>query len=235
MKTELTVVVPVYNEEACIRDVLSKWVRELRHLRIAFQIIALNDGSKDQTGKILDQTAVELPEIIAVNKTNSGHGSTILTGYRRACQKSPWIFQVDSDDEMGPESFYKLWNERENYDFLLGCRDQRRQPLSRKIISWISRSVIRVFYGFRIWDVNSPYRLFRTEAFKDILSRIPEDTFAPNLILSGFCSVKKLRVLELPVPQADRKTGEVSIKKWKLLKASMKSFLQTIAFRPHIR
>jgi len=79
--------------------------------------------------------------------------------------------------------------------------------------------------------VNSPYRLFRAEAFKDVVRQIPDDTFAPNLILSGFCSVKKLRVLELPVPQAKRKTGEVSIKKWRLLKASARSFLQTIAFR----
>jgi dolichol-phosphate mannosyltransferase len=235
MKADLTVVVPVYNEEECIREVLLKWIQELKKLHIKFQIIALNDGSKDQTGKILDGLSVDFPEITAVNKPNSGHGPTILMGYQKASQDSPWIFQIDSDDEMGPESFYKLWNEREGYDFLLGYRDQRRQPLSRKIISWTSRSVIRVFYGFRIWDVNSPYRLFRTDAFKNILSQIPEGTFAPNLILSGICSLKKLRVLELPVPQSDRKTGEVSIKKWRLLKASIRAFLQTIAFRTHIR
>ena len=127
MKAELTVVMPVYNEEACIRGVLLKWVRELKKLGITFQIIALNDGSKDQTGQILNQLAVECPEITAVNKPNSGHGPTILTGYRSASQDSPWIFQIDSDDEMGPESFYKLWNERENHDFLSGRRDHRYQ------------------------------------------------------------------------------------------------------------
>ena len=235
MSPELTVVVPVYNEEACIGEVLSGWVQELKKLCINFQIIVLNDGSIDQTGKTLARLSVEFPEIIIINKSNSGHGPTILMGYQRASQDSPWIFQVDSDNEMGHKSFYKLWNERETHDFLLGRRDQRRQPRSRKIISWTSRSVIRVFYGSRIWDVNSPYRLFRTEVFKDVLSLIPESTFAPNLILSGFCSLKKLRVLELPVSQTDRETGKISIKKWKLLQASIRAFLQTIIFRTRIR
>ena len=235
MKPELTVVVPVYNEEACIRDVLVKWVAELRRLGIAFRILALNDGSKDRTGDILDRAAAEYPEITAVNKPNSGHGPTILSGYRKAVQDGPWVFQVDSDDEMGPESFNRLWAERENYDFLLGCRDQRRQAAARKTISFISRTVIRLFYGSRIWDVNAPYRLFRSDAFREVLREIPTDTFAPNLIISGFCSVRKLRVLEVPVPQAERKTGEVSIKKLKLFKASLRSFMQTVAFRAVLR
>jgi dolichol-phosphate mannosyltransferase len=235
MKSELTIVMPVYNEEECIRGVLCNWVRALNKLHVHFQILALNDGSLDQTERVTNQASVEFPEIIAVTKTNSGHGPTILMGYRRASQESPWIFQVDSDDEMGPESFYRLWNERENYDFLLGCRDRRRQPFSRKIISWISRSVIRICYGCRIRDVNSPYRLFRAAVFKDVVHQIPDNTFAPNLILSGFCSLKKLRVLEVPVPQTDRKTGEVSIKKWRLLIASLRAFCQTIAFRSHLR
>ena len=235
MSPELTVVVPAYNEEACIRDVLSGWIQELKKLHINFQIIVLNDGSQDQTGKILGGMSVEFPEIILIDKSNAGHGPAILMGYQRASQESPWIFQIDSDNDMGPGSFYKLWNERESHDFLLGRRVQRRQPLARKIISWTSRSVIRIFYGCRVWDVNSPYRLFRTDVFKDILSQIPEGTFAPNLILSGFCSLKKLRVLEVPVPHADRKKGGGSLNKGKLLKASLRGFSQTIILRTRIR
>ncbi|MBN2108455.1 MAG: glycosyltransferase family 2 protein [Deltaproteobacteria bacterium] len=235
MSPELTVVVPAYNEEACIREVLLGWIKELKKRHINFQIIVLNDGSQDQTGKILSSMSVEFPEIVFINKSNAGHGPTILMGYQKASRESPWIFQIDSDNDMGPESFYRFWGERESFDFLLGRREQRRQPLSRKIISWASRWVIRVFYGFRVWDVNSPYRLFRTDVFKDILSRIPEGTFAPNLILSGFCSLKKLRVLEVPVPHADRKKGGASMNTGKLFKASLQGFFQTIIFRTRMR
>ena len=70
----------------------------------------------------------------------------------------------------------------------------------------------------------------RSNAFRSIYSAIPENTFAPNVIISGMTAKTRLRFFEMPVPQKDRQTGEVSIKKWKLLKAAMKSFAQTVAF-----
>ena len=87
-----------------------------------------------------------------------------------------------------------------------------------------------MFYGKSVWDVNTPYRLMRTAAFRDFYGRIPLTTFAPNVILSGLAARHKLRCHEIRVPQHDRTTGTVSIKKWKLLKAAARSFLQTMAF-----
>ena len=104
------------------------------------------------------------------------------------------------------------------------------QALPRKIISLVSRLCVRIFYGKSVWDVNTPYRLMRVSAFKDFYARIPLTTFAPNVILSGLAARYKLRCFETRVPQHDRTTGEVSIKKWKLLKAAARSFWQTIVF-----
>lgn len=166
------------------------------------------------------------------DKPNGGHGNTILTGYREAAADGfDWIFQIDSDDEMGPEKFGELWEKRGNYDFLVGIRDGRVQALPRKVISFVSRCCVKLFYGRKtIWDVNTPYRLMRTSAFKDVFAAIPLTTFAPNVIISGMVARKGLRFFEMRVPQHDRTTGEVSIKKWKLLKAAAKSFGQTIRF-----
>ncbi len=228
---DLTVVMPVYNEAEAIGPVLKKWTSMLDTLKIRYRICAYNDGSKDATGEILTTFSDESNgRIIGITKPNSGHGPTILQGYREAVANSEWVFQIDSDDEMGPVAFPKLWEQRENYDFLVGQRDGRKQPLPRKIISFVSRLFVRLFYGKGIWDVNTPYRLMRASAFKDFYHSIPADTFAPNVILSGLAARHKLRMLELPVPQHDRTTGEVSIKKWKLLKAAAKSFWQTISF-----
>ena len=124
---------------------------------------------------------------------------------------------------MEPESFNDLWSHRESYDFLVGTRQGRVQQLPRKVISFVSRLCVRVFYGKSVWDVNTPYRLMRTSAFKRFYEAIPLDTFAPNVILSGLAALYKLRCFEMPVPQHDRTTGEVSIKKWKLLKAALRS------------
>ncbi len=227
----LTVVMPVYNEADAIEPVLEKWVAILDTLGIRYRIYAYNDGSKDATGDILERIANSSNgRIVGITKPNSGHGPTILQGYREAVADSEWIFQIDSDDEMGPESFPTLWAQREKYDFLVGQRDGRKQPLSRKIISFVSRLCVRIFYGKGVWDVNAPYRLMRASTFERFYHDIPADTFAPNVILSGLAARHKLRMLEIPVPQHDRTTGEVSIKKWKLLKAAAKSFTQTIAY-----
>lgn len=228
---DLIVVMPVYNEAEAIGPVLKKWQAMLDTLNIRYQIRAYNDGSKDNTGAILKEvSSTSDGRILGVDKANSGHGPTILRGYREAAREAEWVFQIDSDDEMGPESFPKLWAMREAYDFLVGQRDGRRQPLPRKIISFVSRLCVRIFYGKGIWDVNTPYRLMRAEAFQRHYEAIPDNTFAPNVILSGLAARNGLRMTEIPVPQHDRTTGEVSIKKWKLLKAAAKSFKQTIDF-----
>jgi dolichol-phosphate mannosyltransferase len=230
-KIDLCVVMPVYNEEGAIAAVLAKWVKELDTLNINYQIHPYNDGSKDNTAAILEAEAKKYPErVIVHNKKNSGHGPTILQGYREQSAVSEWVFQMDSDDEMGPEKFGDLWEQRDQYDFLIGIRDGRYQELPRKIISWMSRAVVRIFFGRGVRDVNSPYRLMKSAVFSSFYRVIPDDTFAPNVIISGWVAREQLKFYESHIPHGDRKTGEVSIKKWKLLKVALKSFFQTIKF-----
>ena len=231
MGERLCVVMPVYNEQEAIGGVLAKWDKALKELGIDYYIRPYNDGSKDNSLKVMREYVAAHPEcrIEVRDKPNGGHGNTILTGYREAAKDGfDWVFQIDSDDEMGPEKFDELWSRRNDYDFLVGIRDGRVQALPRKIISFVSRLCVKIFYGKSVWDVNTPYRLMRISAFKGFYEQIPLTTFAPNVILSGLAARHKLRSFETRVPQHDRTTGEVSIKKWKLFKAAAKSFWQTI-------
>ena len=228
---QLVVVMPVYNEAEAIAPVLRKWCAMLDTLGLRYRIRAYNDGSKDATGQILQREAeASGGRVLAIDKPNGGHGPTILQGYREAAAEADWVFQIDSDDEMAPDSFPALWAKREAFDFLVGRRSGRRQPLARKVISFVSRGCVRLFYGRGVWDVNTPYRLMRAAVFAPLYAAIPANTFAPNVILSGLAARLNLRAFEMPVPQHDRTTGEVSIKKWELLKAAARSFAQTIAF-----
>jgi glycosyltransferase involved in cell wall biosynthesis len=226
---QLTVVIPVYNEEEIIEKVVSDWHEKLESLKIDFEIHAYNDGSKDNTLAKLIEAANKYPRLKVFNKKNTGHGPTILIGYKNA--ESDWIFQIDSDNEMDSKYFEQIWNEKDNYDFLVGSRAERVSPLPRKIITLFSRLIVKIFYGNGVNDVNSPYRLYRASAFKNAFDLIPENTFAPNVILSGYAALKKLRIYETPIPCKLRQTGEVSIKKWKLVKAAFKSMVQTVKFR----
>ena len=229
-KVELNVVMPVYNEAGIISEVINKWVETLTKLDIGFQIHAYNDGSKDNTLQILTKLAQENKSLIVHHKLNSGHGPTILQAYRENSDRD-WIFQIDSDDEIGPEQFEDLWKNRDRYDFLVGRRVRSRQAAARKLISVTSRAIVRIFYGSKVYDVNSPFRLMRSKAFRDLFLSLPRDMFAPNVVISGMVSLYDLRAYEIPVREKGRTTGEVSIKKLKLIKAAVKSSLQTITYR----
>ncbi|MBF0289802.1 MAG: glycosyltransferase family 2 protein [SAR324 cluster bacterium] len=229
----LAVIIPVYNEEGSIAKVIEEWTKELLALKIHFQIHVYNDGSKDKTLEILNQLNASNPHLVVHDKPNSGHGSTILLGYRENSDAT-WVFQVDSDDEMGPESFRALWVHRDQYRFMIGRRYGREQPISRKFVSFVSRILVFLLYGRSIYDVNCPYRLMKSDVFKSCFSSIPSNTFAPNVLIAGYAAHHKMKIVELDVPFRSRQTGAVSIYKLKLLKVASLSFLQTILYRGKI-
>ena len=119
---KLCVIMPVYNEQAIIGTVLEKWDEALSRLGIDYEIRPYNDGSKDGSLAVMHRVAESRPHISVKDKPNGGHGNTILTGYREAAADGfDWVFQVDSDDEMGPEKFAELWLRRNEYG-MAECR-----------------------------------------------------------------------------------------------------------------
>ena len=233
-KIELAVVMPAYNEEAVICDVINKWTKELLRLKIDFQIHVYNDGSRDNTLSILNHLANENKNVIVHNKFNSGHGPTIIQAYRENSD-AEWLFQIDSDDGIDTESFEDLWENRKSFQFLIGKRIRSRQALTRKLISSISRIIVSILYGNKVYDVNSPYRLMKIESLKKILFSLPNNMFAPNVAITGAVSLLNIKCYEISVHQRERVAGEGSLKRIKLLKAVLQSFYQTIVYRFKIK
>lgn len=227
MLHELALVMPVYNEEACIVPVVEAWHAELTRLCLDFKMIVLNDGSRDDTSRRLEQFASN-ERIKVINKENSGHGPTILMGYRLAVEAAEWVFQTDSDDEMSPEHFAKLWEHRHDCNAIFGIRHGRKQGIGRWLISAASRLTVNLLYGSGVVDVNTPYRLMRATSLEGIIGNLPDDTFAPNVIIAGALTASGKRILNLPVPHQDRKTGAVSIVKFRLWKAAARSLFQAV-------
>lgn len=230
---ELALVMPVYNEQECIASVVRSWHDLLAELTIDFVMIVINDGSRDATGAVLE--GLTLDRLCIRHQANCGHGPTILRGYEEAVSRAPWVFQCDSDNEMLPEAFGSFWHLREQYDAVFGYRQARRQSTGRKVISLCSRATVRLAFGAGVRDVNTPYRLIRSEVLRPIVERIAPDTFAPNVIISGALAHARVRIGNLPVPHQPRQTGSVSIVKWKLWKAAFRSFGQALAFRRRFR
>ena len=228
--TELTVVMPVYNEEEIIGEVLEDWTRKLERLQIDFEIHAYNDGSKDSTLEVLHTYEARNKNVKVHDKSNTGHGPTIVRGYREN-SNAEWVFQIDSDNEISTGFFEEFWERRKGFDFLIGRRVERQSPLSRRFMTSAARIIVTYLYGKGIFDVNCPYRLMRGQLLRELISEIPPHLFAPNVILSGLVCKNSYRILEIPVVHSQRATGEVSIQKLKLLKAAARALWQTILFR----
>lgn len=230
MKHELVVVMPVYNEEACICQVVDSWSEALKSLGIDYFMLVINDGSSDATAERLSIYR-ENKNIKVISKTNSGHGPTVLNGYQQAVHLAEWVFQTDSDDEMSPIHFKRLWNERIKYSAVFGYRSGRQQGTGRKLISLVSRLAVRLLFGSGITDVNTPYRLIRSDVLMRAIRNIPDDTFAPNILVSGSLITSGEPILNMPVPHEGRKSGVASIVRWRLWQAAIRSMLQTIKYK----
>ena len=223
---ELSVVMPAYNEDASIRFVLEDWIEELDRLQIDYEILAYDDGSSDATGRLLETFSREDPRIQARSHTNIGHGPTILRGYHES--RGQWVFQIDADGEMSPAGFEALWEVRSDHDFLFGYRSGRKSAGARLVITQASRWTVWVLFGKAVRDVNTPYRLMRRSCLEVMLELLPDDTFAPNVVLSGIAIRGGLRIAEQPVVHQGRQAGQVSLGGLKLWRSAVRSLVQTL-------
>lgn len=227
-RLELCAVIPVYNEEEIVGEVAETWLDVLDGLGIDYELVAIVDGATDASEQVLRTVAERHGRLVVDVKPNAGHGPTILRGYRRGVANARWVFQTDSDDEMPASSFGELWHIRHQADAVIGIRTNRNQSPGRRAITRAARFTARAAFGCRLTDVNCPYRLMRSTVLAPLLAPIPDDTFAPNVVLSGMLARSGARLAEVPVPHQDRTTGEVSILGLKALRAALRSFAQTV-------
>ncbi|MFC1497331.1 glycosyltransferase family 2 protein [Verrucomicrobiota bacterium] len=225
-QVDVTVVMPVCNEEECIAAVIDDWLEVLASCGCRYRLLVLNDGSSDNTADVLQPYEAN-PCVLVINKPNEGHGPTILRGYQSSVKAGIWVFQTDSDNEIAALEFRAIWAERNQYDFLYGQRRKRMQGIGRYLVSFVSRLLVSLLSLRRAGDVNVPFRLMRSEVLAGFLMQIPASTFAPNVAITGLFLKKRMRYKTFPVQYKSRQTGKVSIVHWKLFKSAILSFCQS--------
>lgn len=232
---ELVVVIPAYNEEACIRQVVANWISGIANIipKDQFKLLIINDGSKDQTGLILDELSGEFPNLIAKHQLNGGHGNAIYNGYQMAVEMNPsYVFQTDSDDQFDPKDFHLFWEKRLDSNFILGFREVRHDDPFRLLITRILKLSLLFIYGTYIHDANIPFRLIKTSYLKKLLNALPKQIpFAPNIFLAVLAKKAGQKLFDIPVLHKERETGEVSIRHMKLLQVCWQSFKELARFR----
>jgi len=135
------------------------------------------------------------------------------------------------------EPFDQLWNAvtKDGKDGAFGVRRKRHDPTLRLMLTKLIRFSLGVFFGCSIYDANVPYKLLKRSIWQEVKPMVPADTLAPSLFVAVYCERAGYDIAYVDIPHKERETGEVSIKRWKLLKFCWKAFWQMMAFRGRIR
>jgi glycosyltransferase involved in cell wall biosynthesis len=211
----LVVVIPVYNEQETIGQVAEEWSRVFKGLDIDYQIILLNDGSKDGTLAVLDGLQLLEPErVVVIDKPNAGHGRTCRLGYSAAVASPAveWVLQIDSDGQCDPGYFAEFWKQRENADCVFGQRVQRDDGAVRALTSKICKLGATMLGGRDMVDPNVPYRLMHKDVLAKALERIPASFDIHNVALTFILKqMPEVRWKYVPIRFRDRQGGSNSI------------------------
>jgi dolichol-phosphate mannosyltransferase len=237
VQPELCIVMPAYNEEGCIQEVVKKWIGAIDALGVSSgALVVVNDGSRDRTGALLDEVAKTQPKLILIHQTNGGHGKALRTAYDKAVEiGARWVFHVDSDDQFESSEIALLWNKRTQSNFILGYRRERHDALHRLVITRILRAVYFTLFGCWLRDSNIPFRLIEGNYLKILLKHLSPTLFAPNIFLSVLAARDGQDLMALPVSHRERGTGIVSIVRWRLIKACLRCVRELVEFRLALR
>ena len=222
---DFCIVIPVYNEEKIILNTINKALKFLKEYN--FKIVIVNDGSNDSSKKILSK--VKNKKVLTLNKKNEGHGKALITGYKKALNlNAKFVLQADSDDQISFTEFKKLFKYKNKFDCIVGKRKNRKDPLSRILISFVLKVFIFLLFGKYIDDSNCPLRVIRTNFLREIIDHI---SFAqiPNILISIAANKKKI-YKSVDIIHRQRYSGS-SIKYFKLLKLCIISYFDILKFK----
>ena len=234
----VSVIMPAYNEEDGIQTAVTA-VREQVLDRVpGAEVIVVNDGSRDQTGTLLDAIAAADPRVRVLHTPNGGHGTALMRGLAEA--RAEYVFLIDGDNQIPLEAFPDLWAVAQNgdgprLDGVFGVRQVRNDAYIRRLLTRFIRWSLVLMFRIRIKDANVPYKLVRRRVWLEAKSFIPDGTLAPSLFLAVYMKRKRSTLAFVPVAHRDRVTGTVSIRRWKLIKFCARGFRQLLDLRRALR
>ena len=221
----LYIIIPAYNEEENIEKCVKDWYPIIeKYGDENSRLVIIDDGSKDNTYKILEELSKDIKKLYPLTKSNSGHGSTLLYGYKYAIENgADWIFQTDSDGQTNPDEFGYFWENKEIYDALIGNRVVREDGRGRKFIENTVCFLLRIIFKVKVEDANAPFRLMRSSIVNKYIHKLPEDFNLPNIMFTTYFVFFNEKVLFIPITFQPRTKGKNSINYKKIFKIGWKA------------
>ena len=216
---------PAHNEEANIEALVAEALETLPTLAETFEIIAVDDGSKDRTGEIADRLAAEHPDIVRVvhHSPNRGYGGALRSGFEAS--RYELLAFTDGDRQFQIADIGRLTarlQAADHPDVVVGFRIKRADPLIRVAYARTYKLANRVFFGLRVTDVDCACKLFRREALEGIRVESAGAFFSAELMNKIRQSGRS--IAEVGVPHYARTAGSPTGAKPSVIWRAVKDF-----------
>jgi undecaprenyl-phosphate 4-deoxy-4-formamido-L-arabinose transferase len=212
----VSVVIPVYNEEGNIPQLLQRLTAVAAAMPQPTEIILVDDGSRDRSVELLRGYETEAAEIVVVELTrNFGQHAAVMAGFSKC--RGQVVITLDADLQNPPEEIPRLVEQFEaGYDVVGTIRRDRNDPLARKLASKIVNRLVSKGTGQQISDYGCMLRAYSADVVEAMVSCPEKRTFIPALAMS-----LGRRATEIKVNHAARAEGESKYNLWALLKLNL--------------
>lgn len=183
---EVSIIVPAYNEEEGIGQVLEQLCEVMRMSGWEYEILVVDDGSEDKTGDVASQYK---DVTVLRHRKNRGYGAALKAGISKA--RAETIVIIDADGSYPSESIPLLLKQAEGYDMVVGARTTsiNHTPLVRKPAKWFLRVLASYLAGQRLPDVNSGLRVMRKRLVQRFSHVLPSGfSFTTSITLALLCN-----------------------------------------------
>jgi glycosyltransferase involved in cell wall biosynthesis len=201
----LSVVFPAFNEEENIRAVVEDAYRTVPKLVPIFEIIVVNDGSKDRTGEICDSLVEQLSNVRVVHHPrNRGYGAALKSGIKLA--RHDLIFFTDADGQFDLKEVAALLEQADVHDIVAGYRARRQDPPHRLLFAWGWNLLVRLVLGVRIRDIDCAFKVFN----RNVFDKVQIQSVGAMVNTEIFAQVSRfgMTVKEVPVSHFPRRHGK---------------------------
>ena len=206
----LSVVLPAYNEEENIARAVQRGVDVLPALAEKWEVVVVDDGSRDQTAEIVRELVEEhYPHVrLLQHPVNEGYGAALRTGLSRA--RHELIFYTDSDNQFDIGELQYALPMMRDVDVVVGFRVYRYDDPIRVAMSWAYNRLVRVLFRVRVRDVDCSFKVFRREVIEKIT--IETDSFFVDTELVAKVRKWNFRMAEKGVRHYPRTAGETTVR-----------------------
>jgi len=201
---KISIIMPAYNEESHIYENILETRKVFEEGQDRFEIIVVDDGSKDNTYLNSKKAADEYPDVIVVKQPqNAGKGWALRKGFEKAT--GDYVVFLDSDLDLHPRQIHLLFDimEKEKADIVIGSKrhpeSKLNYPKDRKIISSGYFFLVKIMFGLPLRDTQTGLKLFKYKVLEDVFPRICVKRYAFDLEVLVVAHHKGYQIAESPI------------------------------------